>query len=427
MSIAPTIRESPPIAEPRTSGRLVFIDVLRVVLIMLVIAHHAGQAYGPTGGDWPVTEPEGMDWLGSFFAVNAAFFMGLLFLLAGYFVPRSYDRRGPGAFLKGRWKRLGIPLVVLALTVNIPGAYFMDEESSGFGEFLRNAYDNGWQEAYIHLWFLGHLLFYSALYVAGRWLLDRRGHSRRVSWPVPGHGAIVAFVAALALASWLVRSSYPIDEWVPLFFVLATEPAHLPQYMGLFAIGVIAYRGDWLRRIPVATGMIWLIIGVAASAALYWMRAFSPETWRDVVETGEGLSLDSLMYPAWEAVICAGMSVGLIVLFRERFNRAGRVLVAMAAASYTAYILHWMIVVFTQMGLEGVDIPVLSKFVIVTGVGVVLAFWLGHLARRVPGLRIILGIQPEATKKAEPGSSSTLTPAAARKRSEVFDGNRHNR
>jgi peptidoglycan/LPS O-acetylase OafA/YrhL len=404
---APTDYDKPPIGETSTGGRLVFVDVLRVVLIVLVVAHHAGQAYGPTGGDWPVTEPESMDWLGSFFAVNASFFMGLLFLLAGYFVPRSYDRRGPGVFLKGRWKRLGIPLVVLALVVHIPGAYFMDEESSGFGEFLRHAYDNGLQEVFIHLWFLGHLLFYSALYALGRWVLDRRNASERVTWPVPGHGAIVAFVVALMLVSWIVRSSYHIDEWVPLFFVLATEPAHLPQYMSLFAIGVIAYRGDWLRRISTTTGMLWLTIGVAASAALYLVRTFSPETWRDVVNTGEGLNAESLIYPAWEALICAGLSVGLIVLFRERFNRAGTLLTAMAAASYTAYILHWMVVVFTQMGLEGVAIPILAKFLIVTAVGVVLAFWLGHLARRVPGLRIILGIQPTPAKAVEPETSTT--------------------
>jgi peptidoglycan/LPS O-acetylase OafA/YrhL len=368
-----------------------------VALIVLVVAHHAGQAYGPTGGDWPVTEPERIDWLGSFFAVNAAFFMGLLFLLAGYFVPRSYDRRGPSAFLKGRWLRIGVPLVVLALAVQLPGAYFMDDASSGFGDFIRTSYDGGLQEVYIHLWFLGHLLFYSALYVAGRWLLDRRPRSRQVDWPVPGHLAIVVFVIALALVSWWVRSSYQIDEWIPLLFVLATEPAHLPQYLSLFAIGVIAYRGDWLRRIPVATGMIWLTIGVAASAVLYAMRAASPETWRDVVSTGEGLAIDALIYPAWEAVICAGMSVGLIVLFRERFNSAGKLLRAMAAASYTAYILHWMIVVFAQMGLEGVGIPTLAKFLTVTVVGVVLAFWLGHLARRVSGLRVILGIPRDDT------------------------------
>lgn len=386
--------------DQRTGDRLVFVDVLRVALIILVVAHHAGQAYGPTGGEWPVTDVGSIDWLGSFFAVNAAFFMGLLFLLAGYFVPRSYDKKGMGPFLKGRWKRIGVPLVVFALLIQVPGAYFVDEESSGFGEFLRNSYDGGLQEVYIHLWFLGHLLFYCALYAIGRRVFDRQV-SRQRSWPVPTHTAIVGFVVMLALASWIVRAWYPIDEWIPLFFVLATEPAHLPQYLSMFAIGVIAYRGDWLRRISAKTGFIWLAIGAAAAAGLYWMRAVSPDTWRDVVDTGDGLGLQSLVYPTWEAVICAGLSVGLIVLFREAFNRSGRVLAVMAAASYTAYILHWMIVVGTQMGLEGVDVPILTKFLIATGVGVVLAFTIGHYARRVPGLRVALGIQPDAAKASE--------------------------
>ncbi|HOG46891.1 MAG TPA: hypothetical protein PLJ35_03290 [Anaerolineae bacterium] len=36
--------------------RLYYLDNLRVALTVLVIAHHVGQAYGPTGGYWPVQE-----------------------------------------------------------------------------------------------------------------------------------------------------------------------------------------------------------------------------------------------------------------------------------------------------------------------------------------------------------------------------------
>ena len=36
--------------------RLYCIDNLRVALTILLIAHHVGQAYGPTGGWWPVQE-----------------------------------------------------------------------------------------------------------------------------------------------------------------------------------------------------------------------------------------------------------------------------------------------------------------------------------------------------------------------------------
>ncbi|WP_409302625.1 hypothetical protein [Peribacillus sp. SCS-155] len=45
-------------------------------LIMLLVAHHAGQAYGP-GGLWYFQEGESADWLRKFFAVNAALFMKL--------------------------------------------------------------------------------------------------------------------------------------------------------------------------------------------------------------------------------------------------------------------------------------------------------------------------------------------------------------
>lgn len=37
-------------AHDKGEERLVFIDALRVAVIVFVIVHHAAQAYGPTGG-----------------------------------------------------------------------------------------------------------------------------------------------------------------------------------------------------------------------------------------------------------------------------------------------------------------------------------------------------------------------------------------
>ncbi|HUJ75570.1 MAG TPA: hypothetical protein VL359_11955, partial [bacterium] len=39
------------------SARMYYLDALRVVLTILVIATNVGQAYGPTGGYWPVQSP----------------------------------------------------------------------------------------------------------------------------------------------------------------------------------------------------------------------------------------------------------------------------------------------------------------------------------------------------------------------------------
>src|SRR4051794_34014962 len=126
--------------------RLNYLDSLKVLLTALVIAHHAGQAYGPTGGRWPIFDPERAAILGPFFAVNAAFFMGLFFLISAYFLPASYDRKTTKAFLRDRCIRLGLPLAV------------------GYAVFT--ALEQ--QPDVAHLWFVGHLLVYGLLYTAWR-------------------------------------------------------------------------------------------------------------------------------------------------------------------------------------------------------------------------------------------------------------------
>src|SRR5215475_4346458 len=101
----------------RVAARLDYLDTLKVLLTVLVIAHHAGQPYGPTGGRWPLFDAQRATILGPFFSVNAAFFMGLFFMISAYFLPSSFDRKGVSTFLKDRLLRLGIPFVVVGVTI----------------------------------------------------------------------------------------------------------------------------------------------------------------------------------------------------------------------------------------------------------------------------------------------------------------------
>ncbi len=115
--------------------RLFFIDNIRVLLIILVVAHHAAQPYGPTGGRWPLITPEHSYLLGPFFHVNASFFMGLFFLVSGYFLPAAYERKGEGKFLKERFLRLGIPLAVFALLLFPVFAYLLEQDKPAFWRY----------------------------------------------------------------------------------------------------------------------------------------------------------------------------------------------------------------------------------------------------------------------------------------------------
>jgi len=55
---------------------------------------------------------------GFFLAVNPAFFMGLLFLMAGYFTPSSYDRKGSDRFLADRVLWLGVTILIFIYLIN---------------------------------------------------------------------------------------------------------------------------------------------------------------------------------------------------------------------------------------------------------------------------------------------------------------------
>ncbi len=108
-------------AKALAGSRLFFVDNLRVFLTILVLLFHLAITYGAEGSwfyrERPTTELAGI-LLTVFIILNQFYFMGLFFLVSGYFVPAAFDRKGGARFFKDRLIRLGIPLVVYGLLVS---------------------------------------------------------------------------------------------------------------------------------------------------------------------------------------------------------------------------------------------------------------------------------------------------------------------
>lgn len=113
--------------------RLAYLDNLKVFLISLVIVHHVGQAYGPTGMVWLYRSSlhEVIPWLSRVFAVDAAFFMGLFFMISGYFFPGAFDRNGGKKFIKDRFIRFGVPILIMLFVISPILFYFYSINYSG--------------------------------------------------------------------------------------------------------------------------------------------------------------------------------------------------------------------------------------------------------------------------------------------------------
>ncbi len=346
----------------KTENRLFYIDNLRIMLTILVIVHHVGQAYGPTGGFWPVQEALRAPVLGPFFSVNRSFFMSLFFMISGYFMVASYEKNGARAFITSRLVRLGIPILVYAIFM-IPVRTLM------FGARITR-----WDEVFNadHLWYLEHLLLFSCVYALWRWLRRDRQRPDRSTAKLPGVPVILAFALAIAVASALIRIWSPIDRWMNLAGFFRVAFADVPRDLAFFVVGAIAHPRKWFERWPAASGFAWLAVGLAAAALWYVLRLavfpVSPTAAR----------IGGIVYPIWEALLACGMCIGLLVLFREALNVQGALGRFLAANQYAAYVWHPLIIVPIQMAIFGVTMGPFLKFLLVSAVGVPIVYlWSG--------------------------------------------------
>ena len=358
------------------SLQLHFVQRLRVILISFVVAHHAGQPYGPTGGEWPVSDPASSEFLGAFFALNASFGMGFFFLLAGYFVEGSYNRRGPGAFVRSRLLRLGIPLVFVTLFVFGAAVYSDSETTASYLEFLFFEYIGHWRIEMGHLWFIAQLLLYSLIYTLWRILSLKVNETKSVTYLLPGHRAIFIYAVALGIIGGAVRIYYPQDDWVLILWLIPAEPAHLPQYISLFVIGIVASKGNWIVEFDPTIGYRWLLAGITAFIVGLVIMA-RPQVLPDFYNL-------SIIWGGLEAFVCVGFILGFLAIGRTYFAKPGAWWGYLDRYVYSVYLVHIFILIGIQMAIIEFDYPALAKFAFVTATGLIGSFAIVALLRRFP-------------------------------------------
>jgi glucan biosynthesis protein C len=371
----------------KPTSRLFFVDNWRSGLIILVILHHLAVVYGAGAPFYYVEPPPANDVLAFlvlivFILINQSWFMGALFLISGYFTPNSFDRKGLGAFLRGRLLRFGIPLVAFIFVLNpiaSIGFYQMPTGLTGITSPL------SWQKypkmiGIGPLWFVAMLLAFDFGYAAWRTLTGKRP-GQLISSP-PGYLAMGVFVVILALVTYLVRMVLPLGTFVAGFPTLG----YLPQYLSFFILGILAYRGNWFRTIPGRTGGIGLITALVATVVLLpvALTGLAPgltAAAKNIVGNGHW---QSAVYALWDSTVSVGMCLGLITLFRRFLDRPGRLGSFLSRHSFTVYIIHAPVIVFLVVLLKGVELEHLLKFGVAAVIGIPLCFGIALLVRRIP-------------------------------------------
>jgi surface polysaccharide O-acyltransferase-like enzyme len=294
--------------------------------------------------------------------------------------------------------RLGIPFLFYVLVIDpliywgikvaqygYPGSFW-----SYLGEHFRGYRSLGVGP----LWFVEGLLILTILYS----LLRLVANSRPLSIPTPvpaqrdalppSNAVIALFALGLGVATFVVRIWLPVGS---LLEVLSLPISQFPQYVGLFFIGALAYRRNWFLGIPDRTGKLWF------GVALFFILVVFPLVFLlgGALEGNTqpymgGLHWQSFAYSIWEQFVGVGMILALLVFFRRRFNRQGRLARELSACTYTVYFIHAPVLVFLGLALRNITLAPLLKWALVAPAAVVLCFALAYLLKKIPGLRRIL-------------------------------------
>ena len=377
---------------PPSSTRLPWIDHVRTLAILFVVNMHACVTYSHVG-DWYVMSNHEPTLAAKipFILWQAhlqSFFMGLLFFIAGYFAHGSLTRRGPGAFVRERLIRLGLPALLYMLVIHplivrginpwhadFPPVLTYYRRYLASGRFLGSSGP---------LWFAVALLIFCLGLVAWRKLRPLPSEPA-VSSDAPRASAVWVFAVALGIGSFLVRLVQPLGT-----NVLNLQLGYFTQYVAAFATGVAAARHGWLLTLA----------GSAQARRAGWLTLFlSPVVLLTLLLRGMNVKAEDFFggwhwqafgLSVWEQLAGAGLSLGLLALFSAKLNRDSTALRWLSDRSFAVYVLHAPVLVALYLVLRPLPDQPMALALLLTLTGLIASYALADFARRVPGLRKIL-------------------------------------
>lgn len=358
------------------------LDALRAVAMLLGVVLHAASGYRVEEVDYWIHDEQFNSILFdfSYFFIHS-FRMPLFFLIAGFFSRFLYFRSGEQAFIKNRWKRVGIPFFIGLVTI-VPLSmlpfnfyiFFYKQHlpldvavSKSFRQlFARNGT--------AHLWFLYDLLmFYTGVVVIMR--------LRKISFINKLFNTLSDKWDKLNLnkAYWIPVFSLPM--WIILLrdqlLLVRSDTELIPSHVSfIFFYGYIFFIG-WLfqKRMDILNILIQkfpplLLYGTLICVGLFYIKENidweSNRWWYYSCKLGASLQVALLM----------GGAIGFFLRFFKNESKTWRYV---SDASYWIYLVHMVMVVSMEMLFFNTPVPGILRFLLSLIIPVAISFLTYHL------------------------------------------------
>ncbi|MBP2643542.1 MAG: hypothetical protein H6Q67_1429 [Firmicutes bacterium] len=371
--------------------RMLYIDNLKLFIISLAVLIHIAVTYSGMGSWYYKEQPtQGLVSLLFFFVFQTfsqAYFMGLMFLLSGYFTASSYDRKGFTKFITDRVIRLGAPTLLYMIAIQPFILYYLIhwknvQESFSFPGFYLNYLLNfQFVGGTGPLWFALALLIFSILYASARKITGRLQHfETRFSV-----GILIKLILLITISTFIVRLFQRLDT-----AVVNMQLCYFAQYIILFCFGIYAQRNEWLSKIGYHFGNACLLTAFLPGIVFLLTIVYVGGALDGNTEVFKGgLYWQSIAFNLWETVTGVCMSIGLIAWFRKNMNWQNTLLEKLSSSAFAVYVFQAPFLIVLAQTLQVLILPPFFKFIILSVLALPILFLAAQFIRVIPLFRTI--------------------------------------
>ena len=373
-----------------TKIRFAYLDNVRSLVIFLVIAMHSAVTYSGDGGWYykegtagtlPVLETVVF---GLFQSFLQAWFMGALFFISAFLATKSLKKRGAAQFLKERFFRLGVPLLIYIFLIS-PFIYFIlmgiGKEYTIISNYLHYLINFSWIVGSTGpLWFVEALLLFCILYVVIRKFFPNRETIHTFNTK-----SIISAIIITGIVAFLIRLLFPLGT---SFFNL--QFGYFSSYIALFVIGIIVGENNLFENIAGEQNIKWFKITLIAGPIVWFAIMLLGGAAEGNRDFNGGLHWQSFAFALWEAFVAIGFTIGIIAFFKKYVNINNKCTGLIAQNSFGIYVFHAPILIAVSLLSKTIAIDPLMKFSLVTLIAFVITFVFTFLARKIKLIGILL-------------------------------------
>ncbi len=386
------------------TGRLHYVDHLRVAAFAVLIAYHSSVAFFPDM-QWLIHSAETSALLSTVMKFPRAWRLALLFFVSGMGTWFAFRSVGGIAFLRDRFIRLFVPLIFAMCVIIVPQVWFERVHEQGYtGSFMEfwvtryfaeGKYPEG-NFTWAHMWFVAYLLAMTFVcYPIFRALAHPRLRLVGVAFEKLAGSGFVYLLFLLPLGLYLA-----LEPWFPRQTnALYNDGAWFAVWASWFGLGFLVARHH-KAVIEAIVDKRWLSLTLAAgvTAFLYrysWAGTGAMGTYERFTPFYAGM----IFALAWTMILT------LVGFAAKHLNRPSAAMTWLNRQIFPLYIVHQTVIVGALFYTLPLDVGMWTKYALVLAATAACSLAFAMLADALPGpLRLLAGLPDREAPRHGTGS-----------------------